>query len=87
MSNFHPRLEDATDKELMVMINELSPQFTILASDELTRRKLIKLQETITTFNNESSKQTNKMIVLAWWVVGLTIAMLFGLIIQIIISL
>lgn len=87
MSNFSPKLEDATNKELMHMVNELSPTYTVLASDELTRRVLKKLQETIETFNDQSSKQTDKMIRLTWWIVGLTVVMVAGLIIQIILAL
>jgi hypothetical protein len=56
MSNFAPKLQDATDDELMFMVNELSPTFTVLASDELTRRDLRKLQKTIELSNNHSEK-------------------------------
>ncbi len=56
MSNFSPKLEDATDDQLMYMVNELSPTFTVLASDELTRRTLKKLQKTIEISNEHSEK-------------------------------
>lgn len=52
MSNFSPKLEDATDEQLMHMVNELSPTFTVLASDELTRRTVGKLEKTISIFND-----------------------------------
>ena len=44
-------------------------------------------EERIKTFNEQSSKQTDKSVGLTWWIVGLTVAMLAGLIIQIILAL
>jgi len=87
MTNFSPRLEDSKDDQLWQLINQSSPHYGSLASDELTRRALNKLQETIKTFNDQSSKQTDKLVGLTWWIVGLTVAMLAGLIIQIILAL
>ena len=87
MSNFSPKLEDATDEELMNMINELDFRVVPLASDELTRRTIKRLRETIETFNKQSWKQTQKMIQLTRYIVGLTIVMIFGLIVQIILTL
>jgi predicted DNA repair protein MutK len=87
MSNFPTKLEDATDEQLKHWINELDFRVVPLASDELTRRTLKKLQETIQVFNEQSSKQTQKMIGLTRWIVTLTIAMIVGLIIQIILAL
>lgn len=71
----------------MASINQSSLHYGSLASDELTRRALNKLQEMIKTFNEQSSKQTDKLVRLPWWIVGLTIAMLAGLIVQIILIL
>ena len=87
MSNFSPKLEDATDEELMNMINELDFRVVPLSSDELTRRTIKRLRETIETFNKQSWKQTQKMIQLTRYIVGLTIVMIFGLIVQIILTL
>lgn len=87
MSNFSPKIEDQTEEQLRYSTNEHNPHYASLSSDELTRRALNKLQETIKTFNEQSSKQTEKMIQLTWWVVGLTIALLVGLVIQIILAL
>ena len=87
MSNFSPKLENATDEELMNMINELDLRFVPLASDELTRRTIRRLREIIETFNKQSSKQTQKMIQLTRYIVGLTIVMIFGLVVQVILSL
>lgn len=87
MSNFSPKLENATDEELMNMINELDLRVVPLASDELTRRTIRRLREIIETFNKQSSKQTQKMIQLTRYIVGLTIVMIFGLVVQVILSL
>ena len=87
MSNFSPKLQDATDEQLMNMVNELDFRVVPLASDELTRRAIRKLEKTIEAFNNQSSKQTDKLVKLTWWIVGLTIVMVIGLIIQIILAL
>ncbi|MBL7155074.1 MAG: hypothetical protein ISS88_01025 [Candidatus Portnoybacteria bacterium] len=86
MSNFSPKLEEATDDQLRYMINELDFRVVPLASDELTRRALNKLQKRIEVFNEQSSKQTKKMIRLTWWIVCLTIVMAIGLVIQIILT-
>lgn len=66
MSNFSPKLEDATDEQLMHMVNELDFRVVPLASDELTRRTVKKLEKTISVFNEQSSRQTDKMIRLTW---------------------
>lgn len=86
MSNFSPKLEKATNDQLLYMINELSPNFTILASDELTRRTLEKLQDTIRIYNDQSARQTDKLINLTWGIIVLTVLMLLGLVIQIIVA-
>jgi len=87
MSNFSPKLQDATDEQLMHMVNELDFRVVPLASDELTTRTIRKLKKTIEVFNSQSSKQTEKLVKLTWWIVGLTIIMALGLIIQIILAL
>lgn len=87
MSNFSPKLQDATDEQLMHWVNENNFQVVPLASDELTRRTLKGLKQTINIFNEQSSIQTKKMIKLTWYIVYLTIAMLVGLVIQIILTL
>ena len=87
MNNFSPKIEDATDEQLRSGINSHNPHFGQLESDELTRRVIKKLEETIKKFNKQASKQTQKMIQLTWGIVGLTITMIVGLIIQIILAL
>lgn len=86
MSNFYPKLQDSTDDQLWHLINESNPVYSSLASDELTRRGLNKLQETIKIFNGQSSEHTEKMIRLTWGIIGLTIIMVLGLVIQIILA-
>jgi len=87
MSNFSPKLQDATDDELMHMVNELDFRVVPLASDELTRRSIRKLEKAIQQYNKQTSKQTRKMIRLTWGIVGLTVVMVIGLVIQIILVL
>lgn len=87
MSNFSPKIEDSTEDQLNFIINELDARYGALASNELLKRAVNKLQETIKTFNEQSSKQTEKMIKLTWWIVALTIVMVVGLFIQIILTL
>ncbi len=58
MNNFNPKLQDATDEELMSMVNKLVPTFATLASDELTRRSIKKLNETIIKGAEQSEKST-----------------------------
>ncbi len=87
MANFAKNLEVATKEELQSWVNQLDFRVVPLASDELTRRSVNELQETIKIFNEQSSKQTEKLVKLTWWIVGLTVAMLVGLVVQIILSL
>ena len=86
MSNFSPKIEDQTEEQLRYSTNEHNPHYASLSSDELTRRALDKLQETIKIFNEQSSKQTEKMIRLTWWIVVLTVVMVIGLIAQIVLA-
>lgn len=83
MANFAPKVEDATDKQLSHWVNESSPHYGKLASDEWTRRNLDKLREAIDRFDEQSSRQTKKMIMLTWFIVTLTIVLVMGLFIQI----
>lgn len=69
-------------------VNELLDFSVVpLASDELTRRYLRGLRKSIRLFNKKSTEQTDKLIRLTWWIVGLTLVMVAGLIVQIILSL
>lgn len=83
MTNFSPKLQDSTEDQLRQLINQSNPHYGSLASDELTRRALNKLQETIKNFNTQSSNQTEEMIRLTKWITALTAVMVIGLLIQI----
>jgi len=87
MPNFSPNLEDASDDQLKQGINEHNPHFAQLESDELSRRVFLRLEDIISIFNKKSSEQTEKLIQLTWIIVGLTVVMVIGLIIQIVIAL
>lgn len=54
MKNFEEKLEEASDEELYFWVNERDFRVVPLASDELTRRNLIKLKQSI----DDSSKNT-----------------------------
>lgn len=75
MRNFEKNLEYATEVELYKWVNESDFRVVHLASDELTRRTLKQMRETMTVFNESSSKQTEKIIYLTKWIVGLTVIM------------
>lgn len=62
MSNFSPKLQDATDEQLMHMVNELDFRVVPLASNELTRRTIRKLEKTIEIFNSQSLKKADRKI-------------------------
>ncbi|MFA6227084.1 MAG: hypothetical protein WC631_01200 [Candidatus Paceibacterota bacterium] len=51
MSNFSPRLEDATEKQLKYWINETDANLASLASEELTRRRFEQFDKTTTIFS------------------------------------
>ena len=87
MLNFSPKIEDATEDQLKHWINETSPHYAQIASNEFIKRSILKLEKTIKKFNKQSSEQTQKMIWLTWTIVILTIVMVAGLIIQIILAL
>lgn len=51
MPNFSPKLEDANEADLRKWINDVSPQYASLASEELTRRKFDAFDKTTTFFS------------------------------------
>jgi hypothetical protein len=73
MKNFAKNLEDATDQELYSWVNQLDFRVVPLASDELTRRRIKDLDDSIkqnteqakkfTTSFKESSKVAEKFTV------------------------
>jgi len=86
MSIFPKKFEDMSEEELKLNTSGNDSRFVSLAQNELIKRTINKLQEIIQEFNKQSSKQTEKMIRLTWGIVGLTIIMVIGLIIQIVLS-
>ena len=69
--------------------NRVDRDLAATANDRLktVAIEINKLTKTIEVFNEQSQKQTEKMIRLTWWIVGLTVVMVIGLVIQIILSL
>lgn len=90
MVNFHPEIEDAQDDQLKKWVNETAPQFGVLASDELTRRELSNLNQSIQKntkitkdfakvtkeFNKETSSQTQKILILTFTLLFVGLAQL-----------
>jgi len=69
--------------------NGLDRDLAATANDRIKKAviEVNKFTGTIKTFNEQSSKQTEKLVKLTWWIVGLTIIMVAGLVIQIILAL
>ena len=69
--------------------NGIDRDLAATANDRIKKAviEVNKLTTTIETFNKQSSKQTEKLVKLTWWIVGLTIVMVIGLVIQIILAL
>ena len=69
--------------------NGIDRDLAATANDRIKKAviEINKLTTTIETFNNQSSKQTEKLVKLTWWIVGLTIIMVVGLVTQIILAL
>ncbi|PIT96902.1 hypothetical protein COT82_00710 [Candidatus Campbellbacteria bacterium CG10_big_fil_rev_8_21_14_0_10_35_52] len=69
--------------------NGIDRDLAATANDHIKKAviEVNKLTTTIEIFNKQSSKQTDKLVKLTWWIVGLTIVMVIGLIIQIILAL
>lgn len=68
--------------------NGIDRDLAATANDRI-KKAVIEVNElttTIKTFNEQSSKQTEKLVKLTWWIVGLTIVMVAGLTIQIILA-
>lgn len=87
MSNFSPKIEDMSESELRNAINEYSSDWALIASNEVTKRSLDSLHDTITVFNKQSSEQTEKMLFLTYLMAFCTVIMLVVGLIQIYIAL
>lgn len=100
MVNFAKPLHEMSDEELWNGMQQWSPHFGSLASDELTRRGLKKLNESIdkntkqakkfadsaTEFNRQTGEQSAEMIKMTRTMKALTWVMVVGLGIQIILA-
>ncbi len=62
MSNFEKKLEDASEEDLRRWINEQDFRVVPLASDELTRRILKKLQKTIQDLDKNTMRYSRRLI-------------------------
>lgn len=80
---FTKPIKDMSDEELEQEVDKIHWEMIHIPLGELTKRSLNKLQKIIQEFNEQSSKQTQKIVFLTRCIVGLTIAMLVGLLIQI----
>ena len=78
-----------TDFPEIITGNGIDRDLAATANDRIKKAviEVNKLTTTIETFNNQSSMQTDKLVKLTWWIVGLTIVMVIGLVIQIILAL
>ncbi len=75
MSNFEKRLEEASEEDLRRWINEYDFRVVPLASDELTRRSLEKLQKVIQDLDKNTKHYSGRLI-------DLTILLFFTAVIQ-----
>lgn len=62
--NFEKKLEDASEEELYFWVNERDFRIVPLASDELTRRRLKKLEKTIQNLDATTSRYSNMLVIL-----------------------
>ncbi|MEK7464082.1 MAG: hypothetical protein AAB610_03115 [Patescibacteria group bacterium] len=67
MKKFSKNVEDATEKELLSWVNQLDYRVVHLASDELTRRSIRRLNESIDkqTLQVEKSSEVEKKFTIA----------------------
>ena len=79
MSNFEKKLEDASEEDLRRWINEQDFRVVPLASDELTRRSLKRLQKTIQDLDKNTMRYSRRLI-------DLTILLFFVAFCQVLIS-
>jgi hypothetical protein len=78
--NFAKNLEDASEEELLVWINTLDPNYTKLASDELTRRTLKSLDKATKENARQAQESSRKMetFTMALFIIGM-VQILVGL--------
>ncbi len=64
MANFAKKLEEASDEELYSWVNDLDFRVVPLASDELTRRRIHKLMDSINGLNDSTEKYSKVLVAL-----------------------
>jgi hypothetical protein len=84
MANFGRKLEEATKEDLYFDVNNLNPTYGSLASDELTRRDLRELKESLDKFSSSSDKYSKELVFLTYVLVFLTIILSIPLLIELI---
>lgn len=70
MANFAKPVQEASDEELYQWVNTLNPHYVSLASDELSRRALGKLNENVKTLADATeinNQKTEIFIVRMYW--------------------
>ena len=58
MKNFEKNLEEATEKELLFWVNTRDAGITHLASDELTRREIKHLNESLDSSTQQAGESS-----------------------------
>ncbi len=76
MTNFSPKLQDSDDEKLWHYINESSPHYGSLASDELTRRSLKDLQKTMADLDKSTSDYSHRLLGLTLLLLIATVALI-----------
>ena len=83
--NYEPKLRNidlfgCSDKELIQFGHQaINHHISDIVAPEMMRR----MKKAMVEFNKNSSKQTNKMITLTYWIMGLTVALGFLALIQV----
>jgi hypothetical protein len=84
MANFAKDLKDMPEEELHSNINNHSPMYGQLSLNELIRRAIKDLNESIDKFNESSDKYSRKIFRLTWALVILTIVLAIPLLVDLI---
>ncbi len=86
MTNFAKNVQEATETELLLWVNTLDPNYTKLASDELTRRTIKRLNESVdkSTLQAKESSDVSERFTAALFL--LAVAQLLVAVFQLILS-
>ncbi len=86
MSNFSPKIKESSEEQLHHLINESNLQFGALASDELTRRSIIKLNESIDKGTLQTQESSDRMEKITWAFLILALVQFLVAVFQLILS-